>query len=106
MAIIKNFSDFNGETVEIVSRYLIPIDNKEYATLFPGVKGRRCDSFSRYAGRDAEGRLLPVTRSIERKARPSMHKCDARCTEAKGHKCECSCNGKNHGKGQFICQAA
>ena len=24
-------------------------------------------------------------------------KCDARCTEATGHKCECSCAGKNHG---------
>lgn len=24
-------------------------------------------------------------------------KCDARCTHAKGHSCECSCGGKNHG---------
>lgn len=23
--------------------------------------------------------------------------CDARCTSAKGHNCECSCGGKNHG---------
>lgn len=23
--------------------------------------------------------------------------CDARCTSAKGHKCECSCGGANHG---------
>ena len=23
--------------------------------------------------------------------------CDARCTGAVGHKCECSCGGKNHG---------
>lgn len=27
------------------------------------------------------------------------HKCDARCTSAKGHSCECSCGGKNHGAG-------
>lgn len=27
------------------------------------------------------------------------HKCDARCTSAKGHSCECSCGGKNHGSG-------
>lgn len=26
------------------------------------------------------------------------HVCDERCTEAKGHKCECSCGGANHGK--------
>src|SRR5712691_11736277 len=25
------------------------------------------------------------------------HKCDARCTNAKGYDCECSCGGKNHG---------
>lgn len=24
-------------------------------------------------------------------------KCNARCTEATGHQCECSCGGKNHG---------
>jgi hypothetical protein len=24
-------------------------------------------------------------------------KCDARCLGAKGHVCECSCGGKNHG---------
>jgi hypothetical protein len=23
--------------------------------------------------------------------------CDARCTNARGHNCECSCGGKNHG---------
>ncbi len=25
------------------------------------------------------------------------HKCDVRCTSAKGHNCECSCGGANHG---------
>ena len=25
-------------------------------------------------------------------------KCDARCTNARGHDCECSCGGHNHGK--------
>ncbi len=25
------------------------------------------------------------------------HKCDARCTGATGHDCECACGGKNHG---------
>ncbi len=29
---------------------------------------------------------------------PSV-KCDARCTEARGFKCECSCGGRNHGAG-------
>lgn len=26
------------------------------------------------------------------------HVCDARCTSARGHNCECSCGGKNHGR--------
>ena len=25
--------------------------------------------------------------------------CDARCTNAKGHSCDCSCGGANHGSG-------
>lgn len=29
----------------------------------------------------------------------SKHKCDARCTHAKGGNCECECGGKNHGAG-------
>jgi len=32
------------------------------------------------------------------KAIRSDHACDARCTSAKGHNCECSCGGENHGK--------
>jgi len=24
-------------------------------------------------------------------------KCDSRCTHAKGHTCDCSCGGENHG---------
>jgi hypothetical protein len=27
------------------------------------------------------------------------HKCDARCLNAKGHSCTCSCGGMNHGRG-------
>lgn len=36
----------------------------------------------------------------ELKAKRNATPCDARCTEAKGHCCECSCGGKNHGAGQ------
>lgn len=28
--------------------------------------------------------------------------CDHRCTSAKGHLCECSCGGENHGKDHLI----
>lgn len=29
-------------------------------------------------------------------------KCDARCTDATGHNCECKCGGKNHGAGHEV----
>lgn len=41
---------------------------------------------------------VPATRRIFFKKNPSLHKCDARCQNAKGHDCECSCGGANHGK--------
>jgi hypothetical protein len=32
----------------------------------------------------------------------SRCKCDARCTNAKGPNCDCSCGGKNHGSGMLV----
>jgi len=39
---------------------------------------------------------LPLSRTPIKGVRNDTT-CDHRCTEAKGHKCECSCGGKNHG---------
>jgi hypothetical protein len=76
------------------------MDNREFATKFPGASAKRCDSFSRWVGYGPDGNtLMPVARIIHRKSNPSNHKCDARCQHAKGHNCECSCGGKNHGAG-------
>lgn len=54
------------------------------------------------------GQWVKVTRSVEMKANPSRHECDARCYNATGRvmKCECSCGGKNHGRGAFQCEEA
>ena len=43
-----------------------------------------------------------VSRKVEMKSNPSRHICDSRCVHATGRvmKCECSCGGKNHGKGR------
>lgn len=30
------------------------------------------------------------------------HECDARCTEARGFRCECACGGKNHGSAHTV----
>ena len=47
------------------------------------------------------GEYVKITRTVIYKTRPSLHTCDARCLHAKGKtmNCECSCGGKNHGKG-------
>lgn len=60
------------------------------------------DGYNRMVGHTNEGpdAILPVTRMIEYKSNPSLHKCDARCQSAKGHLCECSCGGKFHGAQQ------
>jgi hypothetical protein len=84
------------------------MDNKEFAARFPGVVGKRYDSFQKLVGFSKDALALdvwklvgakPVTRVIEFKSNPSLHKCDARCQSAKGHSCECSCGGKYHGAG-------
>lgn len=34
--------------------------------------------------------------ALEARISPA-HKCDVRCTSARGNSCECSCGGRNHG---------
>jgi hypothetical protein len=92
MATTKYFSGDKEVT------YYGPMKNAAFAAAFPGVKGKWFDSFARIVGK-ADGVVLPVTRVITYKSNPSLHKCDARCMNATGGNCECSCGGKNHGAG-------
>lgn len=106
MATTKMFADLNGETVELFGT-VQPMRNADFAKAFPGVRGKRFDSFDMRVARAADGRYLPVTRSIGYKSHPSKHECDARCINATGRtmQCECSCGGKNHGAGAFRCMS-
>ncbi len=104
MAVFRHFADLDGRQIELT--FWGSVGNAEFAARFPGVQGLRSDSFSRFVGKDTEGNILPITRKIERKRNPSLHKCDARCLNARGFLCECSCNGRNHGAGGFVCEAA
>lgn len=99
MANFKFFADLNGETIPLHGN-ILGIKNAEFAAKYPGLKGRRFDSFEMQAMYGPDNQLYPVTRVIEFKSNPSRHECDARCLHAKGRimKCECSCGGKNHGK--------
>jgi hypothetical protein len=108
MANFKYFADINGKTIELsVGRGgLQSMSTKELADRFPGVKAKRCDSFSVWAACAPDKTLAPVTRMIEFKKRPSLHECDARCLGARGKTCECSCRGRNHGVGSLSCEVA
>jgi hypothetical protein len=60
------------------------------------------DAYTRLVGTTADGRKLPVERAIQYKRFASLHDCDARCMGGKPNgTCECSCGGKNHGRGFF-----
>lgn len=106
MANIKLFSDWNGETLEFSGMF--SIDNADFATKFPGIKGRRCDGYSKYVSyKPGTREIVPVTRWIEFKKNPSRHVCNAKCMSGRMNGvCECSCGGKNHGAGGFIAVAA
>jgi hypothetical protein len=96
---------FNG-TTELRDPH--GMDNAKFVAAFPGVKGLRYDGFQMKVGYPVTGgALLPIERAIEYKSNPSRHECDARCINATGRimRCECSCGGKNHGKGAFNCSA-
>lgn len=100
MATFKYFCDMDDQAIELTG--LTSRDNKEVAELFPGIKAMRADGYSRWMARAADGRLLPVTRKIEYKSRPSLHACNAKCINGKHNGvCECQCGGKNHGAGMF-----
>lgn len=96
---------FSGETELVGIRGL---DNAKFAAQFPGVTGRRFDSFQRLVGYGPDrNTMFAVERTVNFKSNPSRHECDARCFNATGRtmNCECSCGGKNHGRGAFNCEA-
>jgi hypothetical protein len=82
------YSDFKRDFARIIGREYIP-----------GEKVLRdCQLFAH--GLCALcGQHHPAQRFIRFAKTPSLHKCDARCMGATGPNCECSCGGKNHGRG-------
>ncbi len=97
---MATFKYFSGD-VELACTK--PVDNKVFVEL-GGVRNKhnRYDGYSSIVGAttiesNTSKVWLPVTRKIEYKNRPSLHKCDARCQNSTGHVCECSCGGKYHG---------
>lgn len=89
MARFRYFADVDGVSFELSGVY------------FEG--GKCAVKPEHFIGRLPSGTTVRATRRIEFKANASLHKCDARCLHATGRsmKCECSCGGKNHGKGSI-----
>lgn len=85
MANMRYFAEYNGQTVRLSNVW------------HDGHVSTRAHHFY---GTAPDGAIkVQCSRAIEFKRNPSLHKCDARCLNAKGHSCECSCGGANHGKG-------
>lgn len=86
MANFRYFAEVNGEPVQLSSDR---IDHRGKA--LGGTFGYHEPTKS----------WVKVDRTIEYKSSPSRHECDDRCIHATGRtmRCECSCGGKNHGKG-------
>lgn len=86
MANIAYFAEENGQPVRLTSIW------------HDGGVSTRALNFS---GLTPSGVRITAQRMIELKSNPSRHVCDARCVHATGKvmKCECSCGGKNHGRG-------
>lgn len=93
MARFKYFTECNGVTVELGSIY----HDGHASTAARHHIGTCPECLTRHN----------ANRMIEMKASPSKHECDDRCINATGRvmKCECSCGGKNHGRGAFNCSA-
>lgn len=92
MAKIKYFAEYQGQPVELVG----VVHNGGYFY-----------KASSFEGRAPDGTRLVAQRMVNMKPNPSRHDCDSRCIFATGRimRCECSCGGKNHGRGYFSCEA-
>jgi hypothetical protein len=90
MARTRFFHDTDaGETFELLAG-TITLD---------GLSARKA---ANYSGMCGDGVRRQATRMIEMKRNPTRHECDSRCRYASGKvmRCECSCGGRNHGKGR------
>lgn len=104
MARFAYFADCNGTTVQL-DRIAFKGGSTKRASSFEGYPVGFTPEFVQGAGWT---KRTTATRMIEMKTSPSRHECDARCLNATGlvMKCECSCGGKNHGRGSFVCAEA
>jgi hypothetical protein len=99
MATFKYFYDLGDEPEQLQA--ITQMANGEFRTRWPGARGLRADGYTMWVGTGAGG-VRPVTRKIEFKPFPSLHRCNAKCLGGKPTGvCECQCGGRNHGRQLF-----
>jgi hypothetical protein len=81
---MRYFADYKGESVQLKDVHH---------------DGAVSTSAKHFKGKTPDGTTVTADRKVEFKSNPSLHACGPRCQNATGHQCECSCQGKNHGKG-------
>jgi len=87
---------------------IVTVSAEKYKTIFPdAVSGWSYDFNKTTALRDGKtyrygvvnGSAREITRMVLFAQTINPTKCDARCRNARGPMCDCSCRGNNHGKG-------
>jgi hypothetical protein len=73
-----------------------PVDSTSSVTTYTDASGEWL-GLDVYAFQNPCACGRPLTFSAIRGRMNAEIKCNAKCTGAKGHDCECSCGGKNHG---------
>lgn len=97
MSAARNYSYYDSDGNELVAPHSCP-SRWAWDQAMPDVEPPRWFKGFGYVYGYLDGVRTPVARIVAYKAKdPSLHKCDARCRNAKGPNCECSCRGKNHG---------
>ena len=91
MALFRYFADLDGTTVQLSNVYH---------------DGHISTRAAHFIGTAPDGSKMNATRKIERKSNPSKPQVRCALPGTTGFKCECSCGGKNHGAGNFMCEAA
>lgn len=86
-----------SKTVAVIASCTRCGDRKRFDVVNPG--NIRCNCKLRRADVLEPKSVQPLGATVvEIHARKTAHKCDARCINATGPNCNCSCGGENHGR--------
>jgi hypothetical protein len=103
MSIVHPAQNFLGKCKEEGCDYVIFATGEDvqqaetWRDVTPGTGVYRVGNYGRFARCTANHKVFPV--KAVKGTYSEAHECDARCLNAKGWSCTCSCGGANHGRG-------